>query len=73
MKDYFIDNNILFIILEYIDEYQVNTIYKIQPDKITINDIINISNNNNKIKDELIKQEWINKYTFEVIKELSFY
>jgi hypothetical protein len=68
-----LDNNLLYIILEFLDEYNVNIIYNIKSYNTTIYNLILIEYINKQIKEDFLKQGWINKYTFDVIKELSSY
>lgn len=65
------DSVILFNILEYIDKYDINNIFRIKPYEVNIQDIIDIEENNQSIEEELLKEKWENKYTFDVIFELK--
>lgn len=65
------DSVILFNILEYIDKYDINNIFRIKPYEVTIQDIIDIEENNQSIQEEILKEEWENRYTFDVLYELK--
>lgn len=64
------DSYILFNILEYADQYNVNNLFEIKPDNTNINDIIDIILQNKIIHDQILQDEWKEKYTFDVVHEL---
>lgn len=53
------DSAILFNILEYIDKYDINNIFRIKPYEVNVQDIIDIEENNQSIEEELLKEEWL--------------
>lgn len=64
------DSYILYNILEFIDNYQVNDIFDIKAYETNINDIIDIELNNQIIKEEKLKEEWKDVFTNNVINNI---
>ena len=61
------DSVILFEILEYLDDNNINKLFQIQPYQTNIQDIIDIIYNNKYITEAKEKQKWKNIYTFNVL------
>jgi hypothetical protein len=61
------DSVILFEILEYLDDNNINKLFQIQPYQTNIQDIIDIIYNNKYITEAKEKQKWKNIYTFDIL------
>lgn len=61
------DSVILFEILEYVDDNNINNLFQIQPYQTNIQDIIDIIYNNKYINESKEKQKWKNIYIFDII------
>lgn len=61
------DSVILFEILEYLDDNNINKLFQIQPYQTNIQDIIDIIYNNKYITEAKEKQKWQNIYTFDIL------
>lgn len=65
------DSVLLFLILEYIDEYQINKFLNIKPYNTNLKDIIDINIDNNYIRKQHIKEQWKTIYSTKIIHELN--
>lgn len=65
------DSYIIYNILEFIDNYQVNKVFEIKPQETNINDLIDIEYNNQIIKEEKLKEEWKDIFTNNIINHIK--
>lgn len=65
------DSYIIYNILEFIDNYQVNKVFEIKPQETNINDLIDIEYNNQIIKEEKLKEKWKDIFTNNIINHMK--
>ena len=65
------DSILLFQILEYLDEYDINSIFNIHPYQTNIQDLIDIIYNTKYIKERKELLKWKKIFTYEILYEYN--
>jgi hypothetical protein len=65
------DSVLLFQILEYLDEYDINSIFNIYPYQTNIQDLIDIIYNTKYIKERKELLKWKKIFTYEILYEYN--